>query len=340
MNISRRRLLVAPAAGFAAAYIGRSHAEEPAVTLRVSSAMPADENASHFAAFTQLQQQLRESLGGRIKLDFFPNSQLGKEADVVQQVKVGATDMLISGTSIWATVTPELGMLDLGYMFDSFDHLSRALDAGVSDTFSKMLEARTGATFMGWGFNFGARNVYAKKPVSSSADLKDLKLRVLPTPAFIQTFEAMGAIPTPIPVNELYTALQTGVVDGFEHDAGATLTQRFYEFAKNCFLTEHLFSPIVISIGKRNLAKIPDDIRPTFLKVGAEAFKSERAIAVTKAKSLMEELEKLGVVVRPVAPDDRKAMQAKVAELLYKPFYEKYSATKPIFEMIAAARAG
>jgi TRAP-type transport system periplasmic protein len=302
--------------------------------------MPADENASHFAAFTQLQQRLKESVGDRIKVDFFPNSQLGKEADVVQQVKVGATDMLISGTSIWATVVPELGMLDLGYMFDSFDHLTRALDAGVSETFSKMLEARTGVNFVGWGFNFGARNVYTKKPVLKSADLKDLKLRVLPTPAFIQTFEAMGVIPTPIPVNELYTALQTGVVDGYEHDAGATLTQRFYEFAKNCFVTEHLFSPIVIAIAKRSLARIPDDIRPTFLKVSAEAFKTERASAVAKASALMAELKKLGVVATPMAPDDRKAVQKAVADRLYAPFAEKYAATKPIFDMIAAARAG
>jgi TRAP-type transport system periplasmic protein len=340
MDISRRRLLAASSAGLAAASIGRSYAETPVVALRVSSAMPADENASHFAAFTQLQQRLKESVGDRIKVDFFPNSQLGKEADVVQQVKVGATDMLISGTSIWATVVPELGMLDLGYMFDSFDHLTRALDTGVSETLSKMLEARTGVNFVGWGFNFGARNVYTKKPVLKSADLKDLKLRVLPTPAFIQTFEAMGVIPTPIPVNELYTALQTGVVDGYEHDAGATLTQRFYEFAKNCFLTEHLFSPIVIAIAKRSLAKIPDDIRPTFLKVSAEAFKTERASAVAKASALMEELKKLGVVVTPMALDDRKAAQKAVADRLYAPFAEKYAATKPIFDMIAAARAG
>ena len=83
-----------------------------------------------------------------------------------------------------------------------------------------MLQQRAGCSVLTWASHFGPRSVYTKAPVKSLADIKGVKLRVLPTPAFIETFKIMGAIPTPIPFGELYMAAQTGVVDGFEHDAG------------------------------------------------------------------------------------------------------------------------
>ena len=122
---------------------------------------------------------------------------------------------------------------------------------------AQMLNVRTGCTVMGWGSHFAARSVYTKVPVNALAGLKGVKLRVLPTTAFIDTFKLMGAVPTPIPFNELYTAVQTGVVDGFEHDASTVLATKLYEVTKHCFLTEHLFPPMVAVVGKRGLEKIP-----------------------------------------------------------------------------------
>ena len=91
----------------------------------------------------------------------------------------------------------------------------------------------------------------------SDADIKNVKLRVLPTPAFIETFKIMGAIPTPIPFGELYMAAQTGVVDGFEHDAGTVLASKFFEVTKSCWQTEHLFSPMTVVIGEYLKLKLP-----------------------------------------------------------------------------------
>jgi len=130
---SRRRFLVAisaTAAAAAAAFPRRSRAQ-PVVTLRISSSLTADQNSAHYIWYQRFDANLKSSLGGRVALEFFPNSQLGKEADVVQQVKVGSIDIMITGSSIWATVAPEFGMLDLGYVFDSYAHVAKALDGGV-----------------------------------------------------------------------------------------------------------------------------------------------------------------------------------------------------------------
>ena len=161
---------------------------------------------------------------------------------------------------------------------------------------------------------------------------------MLPTNAFIQTFKLMGAVPTPIPVNELYTALQTGVVDGFEHDAGTALAQKFYEVANNGFLTEHLFGPMLAAIGHRGLEKIPADIRPAFLQVATEAMLEQRKSAIERSGEAMEELKRRGVVYSPMPPAERKAMQTLMAEQLYAPFAAQYPETRPVFAAVTAAR--
>ena len=116
---------------------------------------------------------------------------------MVQQVKVGSIDIMLTGSSIWATVAPDFGMLDLGYVFDSYAHMAKALDGGVGVNLAEILRNRTGCTIMGWGSHFAARSVYTKAPVKSMAQLKGVKLRVLPTSAFIDTFKLAGSAGLP-----------------------------------------------------------------------------------------------------------------------------------------------
>jgi len=149
----------------------------------------------------------------------------------------------------------------------------------------------------------------------------------------------MGATPTPIPFNELYTAVQTGVVDGFEHDAATVLASKLYEVTKNCWLTEHLFSPMIVVIGKRGFDKLPPDVRPVFLKAVAEATAYQRAHAAQKGQAAMEELKKLGVTYQPMAKAEREFVRKEMATQLWTSFAVQYPVTKPLFEAISAARA-
>src|SRR4051812_25802074 len=303
---SRRRFLAAgtTSAALFSAGIPVSVRAQGSIALRISSSLTADENSAHYIWYQRFAANLRAGAGSRISADFFPNSQLGKEADVVQQVKVGSIDIMLTGSSIWATVAPEFGMLDLGYVFDSYAHVGRALDGGVGASLSKILFDRTQCTVLGWGSHFTARSVYAKTSIKNLAEIKNVKLRVLPTPAFIETFKIMGAIPTPIPINELYTALQTGVVEGFEHDAGSVLTYKLNEVVKYSWLTEHLFSPMIAVIGKRGLDKIPADARTAFLKAAADATVSQRVACAEKGQAAYDELKRLGITFAPMAKSE------------------------------------
>lgn len=338
--VSRRRFLAAAcvSATLVSAGIPMRARAQGAIALRISSSLNADQNSAHYIWFERFAANLKSALGSRIAPVFFPNSQLGKEADVVQQVKVGSIDIMLTGSSIWATVVPDFGMLDLGYVFDSYAHMAKALDGGVGASLAEILRIRTGCTIMGWGSHFAARSVYTKAPVKSMAQLKGVKLRVLPTSAFIDTFKLMGAVPTPIPFNELYTAVQTGVVDGFEHDASTVLATKLYEVTRHCFVTEHLFPPMVAVIGKRGLGRIAEDIRPTFLQAAQEASLYQRAQAAQKGRAAFEELNKLGISFHPMAKAERDALRTQMETQLWPAFASRHPSTKPLFQVVAAAR--
>ena len=338
--VSRRRFLAAASVSAALVSVGISMQAraQSAIALRISSSLTADQNSAHYIWYQRFAANLKTAAGSRVAPDFFPNSQLGKESDVVQQVKVGSIDIMLTGSSIWAIVAPEFGMLDLGYVFDSYAHMARALDGGVGASLAEILRNRTGCTIMGWGSHFAARSVYSKAPVKSTAELKGVKLRVLPTSAFIDTFKLMGAVPTPIPFNELYTAVQTGVVDGFEHDASTVLATKLYEVTRYCFLTEHLFPPMVAVIGKRGLDRIPADIRPVFLQAAQEASLYQRAQAAEKGRAAFEELRKLGIAFYPMAKSERDALRRKMEAQLWPAFATRYPSTEPFFQAVAVAR--
>ncbi len=338
-NASKRQFLKAGLAIGAAASTGLSGnfafaQDKPLVTLRVSSTLPLDANSAHYVWYSRFAQNLKTAVGNKIVVNYFPSDQLGKESDVVNQVRIGSVDMMISGSSIWSTTVPEIGVLDMGYLFANLDHSGRALDGKAGAILSKLMVDRIGVQVLGWAYSLGARNVFTKNPVRSVAELKGTKIRVLPVKNFVSTLRYMGAVPTPIPFGEIYTSLQTGVVDGFEHDAPTALAGKFFEVAKYCALTQHIYNPQTPVIGKRSFAKIPADLQKAFLDAATEATLYQRQRAADMERDAFEKLKGLGLTVSTV---DREALRKDVAPL-WGEFTTQYPAVKPVVDEIVAAR--
>ncbi len=335
-QVSKRTFLKSGVALAGLALGGRNVlAQGSAVTLRMSSTLPADPvNSAHYVWYQRFAGNLKSAVGDKIVVNYFPSDQLGKEADVVQQVRLGSVDMMISGSSIWATLMPEMGVLDMGYLFASNEHCGRALDARGGTILADMLLERTNVQALGWCYSLGARNVFTKNPVKSVDDLHNVKLRVLPVPNFVATLKYMGAVPTPLPFGEIYTSLQTGVVDGFEHDAPTALAGKFYEVAKNCSLTQHIYNPQLPVISKRSFARIPADLQKAFLAAAADANLYQRGKAQEAEAKAFDQLKAGGMAVYTI---DRAALQKKV-EPLWGEFSAKYPSVKPVVDAIQSTR--
>jgi len=332
---SRRTLLQSALAGIATLAVPAMVRAQPSVSLRMSSSLPADGNSSHYVWYERFSKNLKSSLGDKVSIAYFPNNQLGKESDVVQQVRLGSMDMMISGTSIWATAVPEMGVLDMGYLFESADHVGKALDGAAGLALSKMLADRASVVTLGYAYSMGARNVYTKAAMKSASELRGVKVRVLPVPNFVATLKYMGAVATPIPFGEIYTALQTGVVDGVEQDAPTVLSGKFYEVAGHCMLTQHIFNPVMPLISKRAMERMPTDLRKPFLEAAGEATAYQRAQASSTEVKAFDQMKSLGVTVTTV---DRAAL-AKEVSPLWSAFAKQYPATQAIIDAIQSTKA-
>jgi tripartite ATP-independent transporter DctP family solute receptor len=339
-TVSRRRVLQAaaavPLAGAMAAGFARPARAAP-VTLRLATPFNLDPKLSPAKVFyDKFTEELKKNCGDQIVIEIFPDSQLGGDADYIPQLKFGTVDIMMTGTAIWATIVPEIGIFDLGYMFQDFGHFDRTLDGTVGKTLEATMAAKSQVTVLGWAHSFGARNMLTKKLVKTPADLAGMRVRSLPSPPVIETVRAMGALPTPIPINEAYISLQTGLVDGIEHDSPTILASKFYETAKFLCLTQHTYQSIAPIMANRALNLVPENLRAGFLAAGKAAVVHERAFSLTAEAHALEELQK-GEGVQ-VTTCDRSLFEVR-CHPLWDAYGDKNPAAKPLIEQTIKYRA-
>lgn len=307
-----------------------------ATTLRCATVLTADPANSGAAMwFERFNELVQRYTGGDVAVQFFPNGQLGTETAVLTQVKLGVVDMSVGGSSIWSTVVPEVGMFDIGYLFENWDQVGLALDGMPGQTMSRLLSQKAQVHVFGWGFSPGVRNVLAKAPVHNPAEMAGKKIRVLPVANFVQTSKLMGAIATPLALGEVYTALQAGVIDGMEHDAPTILAGKYDEAAKEYVQTRHIFNPFNPLISERSLSRLTPKLKDAVIAAGTEAIPRQRELAGQAEAKALAVLETHGV---NIVECDRPAFRRAVMPF-WQEYAEKYPAIQPVLKSIEALRS-
>ncbi len=247
--------------------------------------------------------------GGRIDIQIFANNVLGQEKEVVQQVQQGLVDMMASGSAIWGSVAPKAQVLDLPFLWSNYDHIAKAVDGEAGALLAGHLEEAAKARPLAWFYSFGFRNVVTRsKEVRAPEDLKGLKLRTIQSPIYVKAMELMGANPTPMALGEVYTSLQTGVIDGYEHDANTTLSQKFFEVAKHIALTQHIHGVLVLNAAPQKIDALPADLKQPLLDAAREAAAFQRAKAPSEDEAALAELKAKGLTVSEI---DRSALASQ-----------------------------
>ena len=313
-TISRRSLLRAAGAVplgvvLSPAIIGKASAAP--MKMRLSSSQANDPKfANGRVYYDNLVKQLKAAnLSEQIEVQFFPDNQLGQEIDVINSVKLGVIDMMVSGSSISANLVPLVGTFDLGYLFTSFPQQTTAFDAGAARPIEEALLKGANIRIIAWAYNFGARSVLAKKPVKTPEDLAGLKIRTLPNPIITECLRLMGAAATPLAFGEIYTALQAGVLDGLEHDPPTILASKFYETSKHYALTQHIFSPLAIYFSDATFNRMDPKLREGFLDAAKRAAGDSRTHGLAVEKEALAALVDKGVTV---VECDKEAFRKRV----------------------------
>ncbi|MBV8402502.1 MAG: TRAP transporter substrate-binding protein [Acetobacteraceae bacterium] len=334
-SLLRKGVILPIGATLAPPVIGSAQAAP--VRMRLSSSLPNDPKyANGRVYYDNLLKHLQENgLKDRISIQFFPDNQLGQEIDVVNSVKLGVVDMMVTGSSIWANLVPAFGVLDLGYLFHSFPQQTKAFDAGAAKPLDDMLLKGASVHVIGWAYNFGARSVLCKTPVKEPEDLAGRKIRTLPSPTVTEVLRLMGAAATPLAFGEIYTALQAGVLDGLEHDPPTILASKFYETAKNYSLTEHIFSPLGLFLGDISYKRMEPNLRENFLDAANKATLDTRAHGLAVATEAVDQLKSLGVTI---IDSDREAFRKRVLPQT-DAFVKAHPETKPIVDLIQSTSA-
>ena len=331
-----QRAAMLPLGALAApALIGRARAA--GMTMKLSSSLPNDPKyANGRVYYDNLEKALKANgLDGQITVQFFPDNQLGQEIDVINSVKLGVIDMMVSGTSISANLVPLVGVYDLGYLFQSYPLQTKALDAGAAKPVEAALLKGANIHVIAWAYNFGARSVLARKAVNGPADLAGLKIRTLPNPIITECLRLMGAAATPLAFGEIYTALQAGVLDGLEHDPPTILASKFYETAKFYSLTQHIFSPLVTYFSDATYRRMDPKLREGFLDAAGRAAIDTRAHGLAVEQEALQVLQQKGV---KVIECDREAFRVRVLPQT-DAFVKAHPDAKPIVDTIRGTTA-
>lgn len=334
-TISRRSVLrgagaIPLGAVLAPAIIGKARAA--AMKMRISSSQQNDAKfANGRVYFDNLAKHVKAGgLSEQVELSFFPDNQLGQEIDVINSVKLGVIDMMISGSSISANLVPLVGTFDLGYLFDSFPQQTKAFDAGAAKPIEEALLKGANIRIIAWAYNFGSRSVLAKKAVKTPDDLAGLKIRTLPNPIITECLRLMGAAATPLAFGEIYTALQAGVLDGLEHDPPTIVASKFFETSKFYALTQHNFSPLAIYFSETTLKRMDAKLRDAFIDAAQKAAADTRTHGMIVEVEALKILQKKGVSVNEC---DKDAFRKRVA-VQTENFIKQRPESKPVVEKI------
>ena len=275
-------------------------------------------------AVQRMGKKLEAQTNGRITIQMYPLMQLGGEKEMIEQAQVGALQIARISVGAMGPVVDDLNVFNLPFIFRDEAHMRKVIDgpigAGAARRVSNSPQSRL--IVLGW-MDAGTRNVYSNKPVTKPADLKGMKIRMMGNPIFVETMNAMGGNGISMGFNELYGALQTGVVDGAENNPPTLLAQNHYTVSKVYSLTGHLIIPEIFVFSKRTWDTLSKEDQALLKKLAREAQFEQRVLWDQYVADAEVKLKAAGVAVRSTAD---KAAFYKATQPVRDKYGAKYAA--------------
>lgn len=244
---------------------------------------------------------------GQVEVEVIAGGTLGGEREMLEGAQMGTIDVITVVNTVLSQFIPEMVILDQPFLFDTVEQAHAAADGKIGELV-KAKAAEQGIHMIGW-LESGFRDTFSKNPIKSADDFKGVKIRTMENKMQIAAFNATGAIATPMPATEQYTALQQGTIDACENAVGNMLKNRYYEVIKNVTNTKHQFTYILVGLSDRAWNSIPDELKPKVEEAMKNAVAWQRQNLKEINDEATAELKKLGVNFYDI---DREAMKAKV----------------------------
>jgi tripartite ATP-independent transporter DctP family solute receptor len=299
-RLSRRRVMTG-AAGLGAATILRWPANAAEFTYKLGSSAPMEHPAM---AHDQIAaDRIKKETNGRFEITIYPNSVLGGDTAMIAQTISGAMEMYNLPIDLLAPRNPVCGIPGVGFAFPDMDHVWAAMDGDLGNMLRGVAE-QIGLYCLPKGYDHGFRQITTRtKPINGPEDLHGFKIRLPVAPYLISLFRHLGASPTAINFNEVYSALQTGIVDGQENPLVLIDTAKLYEVQKYCSLTNHVWAGFHTSFNVAAWKRLPPDLQETVHRIFTEEAVAERQDFVKMTTNEQQNLLTKGLTFN--APDSK-----------------------------------
>src|SRR3984957_6106558 len=283
MMISRRHTIGFGAIGFgAAALLGagavRSAAAQQKMVFKASDVHP--EGYPTVTAVESMGKKLEKDTNGRLSVQMYASMQLGGEKEAIEQAQVGAIALARVSVGALGPVVNDLNVLNLPFLFRNTAHMQKVIDGAIGQELLDKVTNHPTANLVGlcW-MDAGARNMYnTKRPITDLADLKGLKVRVMGNPMFVDMMNDLGGNGVAMGYDQVFTALQTGVVDGAGNNPPSSVVENHYQVAKYYTLTEHLIVPEIVVFSRKSWDTLSKDDQALLQQSAREAQAEERAL--------------------------------------------------------------
>lgn len=281
-------------------------------------------------AMVFMADRCKEISGGELSIDIYPSGQLGSEQQCVELLQIGSLAITKVSAAVMESFTEDFKVLGLPYIFRSREHSFKVLDGEIGD---ELLTSTEPFWIRGLCFyDAGSRSFYTiDKQVNTPDDLDGLKIRVMKSITAMEMVKAQGGSPTPISWGELYTALQSGVVDGAENNPPSFYTSHHYEVCKYYSLNEHTMVPDVLIISQKVWNKLSDQEKKWLQQAADESVEVERKLWAESEKESLRIVQEAGVIV---SYPNKEPFAEKVEELL-----ESYRDNEKLYELITRIKA-
>lgn len=297
------------------AWAGPAGAQQK-IQFRIASVV--DASSTVYAGTDYLKKRVEELTGGKVEVVVYKGT-LGKgERQLYEAMQLGTLEGAILSTGPLSGFVPEADLFNLPFLFKNTAHAFKVVDGETGAWFNEKMEPK-GFRTLGWWI-IGTRNTSNRtRPINKPDDYKGLKIRTMESPPFMALYKAMGAIPVPMSITEVYTALSQGTIDGIDGSLPAQLEFKHIEVLKYAAVTDHVILLYPFSVAERWWKSLPADIQQAILKAEAEARPLQRKTDAEYVKGIEEEWKKRGKVL--TYPDIRPFQ--RIAESIYPQFYGK-----------------
>lgn len=287
---------------------------------RLAHVAVAEAENPYHATSLKFKELVEKGTDGRVKIEIFPQRQLGNDREILEGVQAGLIDVSAATLGPVAAFEPSVAMMELPFLYKSPEHLDAVLDGPIG---RKILDKLEKPGFKGLGFfDDGINNITnSKRPIHSAADFKGLQMRTIESPVRIATAKALGSNPVPVPYSELYTALQTGVVDGQSNPNWVITARSLWEVQKYISVTQHIWGGAILLVNGDKFTKLSEADQKTVMEAGLAACKFGRDLGRASEEKHLETAIKHGMIVDRTP--DIASMQ-KATDVVYDDIYKEH----------------